>query len=55
VLWLKTHPLPKRNAGSKHDARAEAIGTVALTDVDTPLAADAPNDKTTGVFPVASR
>jgi hypothetical protein len=55
VLWLKTHPFPKRDAGSKHDARAEATGNVALTEVDIPLAAGAPNDETTPMSPVASR
>jgi hypothetical protein len=55
VLWLKTHPLPKRDAGSKQTARAEVTGNVALTDVNTPLAASAPNDETTRISPVASR
>jgi ERF superfamily len=55
VLWIKTHPLPKRDAGSKHNARAEAAGKNALTDVDTPLGAGSPNDETTPMSPVASR
>jgi hypothetical protein len=55
VLWLKTHPLPKRDAGSKHNARAEVTGNVAVTDVNTPLAANAPNDETTQISPVAPR
>jgi hypothetical protein len=48
ALWLKTHPLPKREAKSIHDARAGAAGRLALT-------ASAPNDETTAVSPTASR
>jgi hypothetical protein len=55
ALWLKTHPLLKREARSILDARAEAAASLALTGVDTALAAGAPNDETMPTSPVASR
>ena len=57
TLWLRTHPHPttKREAGSTHDAPAKAAGSLALTGVDTALAAGAPNDETTPISQMASR
>jgi hypothetical protein len=55
TLWLKTHPLAKREAKGINDARAEAAASLALPGVDTALAAGAPNDETKPISPVTSR
>ena len=43
ALWLKTHPLPVRDAKSLHDP-AVAAGSLALTDVETALSAHTRNE-----------